>query len=124
MSGSCSSRLRRRWGCNFRIYRKRHALAWERDPAMTRTALAGLNHRTAPVTMREKLHDEEGKLVLQDDGMGLPPHLSWMETPSMGWHLVKCSSDSCRARQKWPALPAHRSQSSFRCKDGAGWHEF
>jgi PAS domain S-box-containing protein len=36
----------------------------------------------------QTLNDGWGQLVVQDDGVGLPPHLKLEETPSMGLHLV------------------------------------
>lgn len=64
----------------------KHAFPTGRSGHLTVQVAYMPNHTT--VDEAQNPNDGRAKLTVQDDGVGLPGDLNWMETQSMGWHLV------------------------------------
>jgi PAS domain S-box-containing protein len=81
----------------------KHAFPDGRSGSVT-VQLAYVPNRIA-VERGQSLDEGEGKLVVQDDGVGLPPDLNWMETPSMGWYLVNVLVQQLQGQIEVASLP-------------------
>jgi PAS domain S-box-containing protein len=70
-------------------------------------------------SVEEKSDAGYGKLVVQDDGIGLPPGLNWTETPSMGWHLVNLLVRQLQGQIEVAGPPGLSVAIQFPLKDGS-----